>query len=193
MPFLTTERLRLVPITLEMLEAVLDHDKAAAEALIGGVLPGEWPNDDLVGRAFPYSRNAIRAAPELRLWGDSFVLQKAAPRVVGSVVFHGHPAGHATRYSTPIIASEPDDGIAEIAYGIEEGSRGQGYAIEATRALVDWALAQDGIHAVQATTFPWHLASLGVINRLGMVRAGTREHPLFGELLVFERRGLAVA
>ena len=106
-------------------------------------------------------------------------------------VHGGHPAGHATRYSTPVIpaAADPEEpGVAEIAYGIEEGSRGQGYAIEATCALVDWALAQEGIHAVQATTFPWHLASLGVINRLGMVRAGTREHPLFGELLVFERR-----
>ncbi len=191
MPFLTTDRLRLVPITLEMLEAVLDHDQARAEALVGGAFPGEWPNDDLVGRAFPYSRSAIRAAPELRLWGDSFVLLKDAPRVVGSVVFHGHPAGHATRYSTPVIASPADpaeEGVAEVAYGIEEGSRSQGFAIEATCALVDWALAQDGIRAVQATTFPWHKASLGVINRLGMVRAGTREHPLFGELLVFERR-----
>jgi RimJ/RimL family protein N-acetyltransferase len=194
MPVLTTERLRLVPITLEILEAVLDHDKPRAEALLGGaVFPGEWPNDDLVARAFPYSRNAIRAAPELRLWGDSFVIARDEPRVIGSVVFHGHPAGHASRYSTPVMpvksaADEGEPGVAEVAYGIEEGSRGQGYAIEATTALVEWALGQDGISAVQATTFPWHLASLGVINRLGMTRAGVREHPLFGELLVFEKR-----
>jgi len=192
MPALVTPRLRLVPITLDMLEAVLDHDKPRAEALLGAAFPGEWPNDDLVARAFPYSRRAIVAAPALRLWGDSFVLAKDEPRVIGSVVFHGHPAGHATRYAVPEMERGGTDvgepGVAEVAYGIEEGSRGQGFAIEATRACVEWALAEDGIVAVQATTFPWHYASLGVINRLGMVRASTREHPLFGELLVFERR-----
>jgi RimJ/RimL family protein N-acetyltransferase len=41
---------------------------------------------------------------------------------------------------------------------------------------------------VQATTFPWHLASLAVIRKLGMQRAGTRDHDTLGELLVFERR-----
>ena len=52
-------------------------------------------------------------------------------------------------------------------------SRRQGLAAEADPlACVDWALAQPGIHAVQATTFPWHEASLGVIRRLGMAPAG---------------------
>ncbi|MCX5743900.1 MAG: GNAT family protein [Proteobacteria bacterium] len=188
MPLLTTDRCRLVPITLEMLEAVLAHDKPRAEALLGAQFPGDWPNDDLVARAFPYSRSAIRAAPELRLWGDSFVLDREEPRVIGSVVFHGHPAGHASRYSSPVLDEPGEEGVAEVAYGIEEGSRGQGYAVEAVRACVEWALAQDGIVAVQATTFAWHAASLGVIQRLGMVPVGTRPSPTFGELLVFERR-----
>ncbi len=83
---------------------------------------------------------------------------------------------------------KPDDGVAEIAYGIADGARGQGYAVEATSACVAWALAEPGIVAVQATTFPWHAASLGVIRRLGMVPVGRREHDVLGELLVFERR-----
>jgi len=41
---------------------------------------------------------------------------------------------------------------------------------------------------VQAVTFPWHVASLGVIRKLGMQPVGSREHDVFGELLVFERR-----
>jgi RimJ/RimL family protein N-acetyltransferase len=94
------------------------------------------------------------------------------PRVVGSVVFKGRPA----------------DGIAEVGYSIEDASRTQGFATEATRACVDWALDQDGIHTVQATTFPWHAASLSVIRKCGMEPCGTRDHDVFGELLVFERR-----
>ncbi|MBA2545065.1 MAG: GNAT family N-acetyltransferase, partial [Deltaproteobacteria bacterium] len=84
--------------------------------------------------------------------------------------------------------SDPGAGVAEVAYGIAETNRRQGFAIEAVTACVEWALAQAGIEAVQATTFPWHLASLGVIKRLGMLPIGTREHDTLGELLVFERR-----
>jgi RimJ/RimL family protein N-acetyltransferase len=172
MPDLVTPRLRLVPISLAAIEAVLDHDKPRAEHLVGARFPDGWPNDPLLDVGFPYSRQAIRAAPEIRLWGDSLIILRDAPRVVGSVVFHGHP----------------QDGVAEIGYSIEDQSRGNGLASEATRACVDWALAQPGITAVQATTFPWHVASLGVIRHLGMRQIATREHDTLGELLVFERR-----
>jgi RimJ/RimL family protein N-acetyltransferase len=173
MPTLLTPRLRLVPMTLDVVEAVLRGDRGAAETACGAPLPDAWPNDDLVARAFPLAIEAIRADPETRLWGDSLVLPRHGPsRVLGSVVFHGRPA----------------DGIAEVGYGIEELSRGQGLATEATRACVEWALDQAGIVAVRATTFPWHHASLGVIENVGMQLVDTRAHDVFGELLVFERR-----
>ena len=171
MPELVTERLRLVPISLDAIEAVLDHDRERAERVVGARFPDEWPNDDLVAIGFPYSRDALRADPVTRLWGDSLVLLRDEPRVVGSVVVHGRPS----------------HGIAEVAYTIEERSRCQGYAVEAVRACVEWALAEEGVEAVQATTFPWHFASLGVIKRLGMTHVGTRDHDTLGELLVFER------
>jgi RimJ/RimL family protein N-acetyltransferase len=171
-PVLVTERLRLVPITLEAIEAVLDRDGARAEAIVGARFPPGWPNDPLLDVGFPYSRDAIRADPAVRLWGDSLVLLRDEPRVVGSVVFNGRPT----------------DGVAEVGYAIEERSRGVGLASEATRACVDWALAQPGIDAIHATTFPWHVASLGVIRNCGMRQVATRDHDTLGELLVFERR-----
>ncbi len=172
MPALVTKRLQLVPITLDAILAVLDQDKARAEAIVGATFPPGWPNEDLVALGFPYSRSALQASPDIRLWGDSLVLLRDEPRIVGSVVFHGRPS----------------HGVAEVAYSIDESSRRHGYAVEATQACVDWALSEDGVEAVQATTFPWHFASLGVIRRLGMTQVGSREHDTLGELLVFERR-----
>jgi RimJ/RimL family protein N-acetyltransferase len=92
--------------------------------------------------------------------------------VVGSVVFHGFP----------------DDGVAEIGYGVEHGAEGQGLATEAALACVEWALTQRGIVAVCATTLALHRASLRIIEKLGMRYKETRDHELLGELLVFERR-----
>jgi len=172
MPALLTARLRLVPITLEAMEAVLDRDPRRAEAIVGARFPRGWPEAPLLDVGFPYAREAIRADPVIRLWGDSLVVLRDEPRVVGSVVFHGWPA----------------DGIAEVGYAIEERSRGVGLASEATRACVEWALTQAGVVAVQATTFPWHIASLGVIRNAGMCQIATRDHDTLGELLVFERR-----
>jgi len=172
MPALVTPRLRLVPVTLAAVEAVIARDRAAAEAVVGARFPESWPNDDLIARAFPVSIAEIRAAPDVRLWGDSLVLLRDEPRVVGSVVFHGKPA----------------DGVAEVGYGIEDDSRGKGYATEATRACVEWALGERTVEVVQATTFAWHHASITVLRRCGLAQVGVRPHEIFGEVLVFERR-----
>jgi RimJ/RimL family protein N-acetyltransferase len=172
-PVLTTERLDLVPMTLSVVEAVMAGDRAAAEAACGAPLPPTWPGADLVARAFTASLEAIRADPDTRLWGDRLLITRdRRPRVVGSVVFHGRPA----------------DGVAEVGYGVDEDEQRQGFATEATRACVDWALRQPGVVTVTAVTFPWHTASLRVIERCGMRPCGQREHPFLGELLVFERR-----
>jgi RimJ/RimL family protein N-acetyltransferase len=176
MSLLRTERLDLVPMTVEMVEAVMLGRREEAERLVGARMPALWPNRQLVERAFSASLDAIRARPEVRLWGDRvMVLRKGAepaPRVVGSVVFDGRP----------------DDGIAEVAYGVEETSQGQGFATEAVRESVLWALRESGVHAVRAATFAWHKPSIRVIEKVGMVAVGSREHDMLGELLVFERR-----
>ena len=169
-----TPRLELAPVTLAMIEAVMLGRREDAEALVAARMPERWPNPELVERAFTVSLDAIRADPDARLWGDHvMVVGEDERRVVGSVVFHGKPDG---------------SGLAEIAYGVEEASQGRGFATEAVGACVDWALAQHRVVAVQATTFAWHRPSLRVLEKVGMIPAGTRDHETLGEMLVFERR-----
>ncbi len=173
MDIVYTRRLELVPITLAMVEAVLANDRRKAERLAEASLSPHW-GPDLITRAFSVSIDAVRADPGERLWGDRLLITRDGERqVVGSVIFHGRPRA---------------DGIAEVGYGVDPGVQGQGLATEGTGAAVDWALDQPGVVAVHATTFPWHRASLRVIEKLGMLRIGTREHDVLGELLVFERR-----
>jgi hypothetical protein len=89
-----TERLVLVPITLEMVEAVFANDRSLAEALAGARLPDAWPGKALIERAFSADLGAIREDPERRLWGDRLMIGRLSsmePRIVGSVIFHGRP------------------------------------------------------------------------------------------------------
>jgi RimJ/RimL family protein N-acetyltransferase len=172
-PTLLTERLELVPITLPLVEAVMAGDRHRTEEVAGAAVPAAWPGEALIARAFSASLAAIRADPAKRLWGDTLLLSRTGERrVIGSVIFHGFP----------------DDGIAEVGYGVEEGSQDQGYATEGTAACVAWALEQPGIVAVCAVTFPWHRASLRVIEKVGMTLVNTREHETLGEMLVYQKR-----
>jgi ribosomal-protein-alanine N-acetyltransferase len=181
MSVLETPRLKLVSLTVGIVEAVVGGRREEAEALVGARMPDRWPNRELVERAFSASLEAIRENPEVCLWGGRVLIGKRGQneqnagwnsRVLGSVIFHGRPG---------------EDGVAEIAYGVEEGSQGKGYATEAVGACIAWALAQKRVRAVQAATFAWHRASLRVIEKVGMRRVGVREHETMGQLLVFER------
>lgn len=173
MPVLETPRLVLEPITLAMVEAVFRGDRAELEALARAKIPASWPGKALVERAFSASLEAIRADPVKRLWGDRLMITRERERlVVGSVIFHGRP----------------DDGIAEVGYGVEESWQNQGIATEGTRACVEWALAQEGITCVTATTPPWHTASIRVLEKSGLVKVAAEEHEILGEVLRFERR-----
>jgi len=173
---LETPRLRLLSLSLEIVEAVIEGRRDDAEALVGARMPERWPNREIVERAFSASLHEIREDPARCLWGDRVLLAREKDddwRVVGSVIFHGKPA---------------DDGIAEIAYGVEESSQGRGFATEAVAACVTWALEQPDVRAVQAATFGWHRASLRVIEKVGMSQVGVRDHETMGQLLVFEQR-----
>jgi len=168
---LTTERLWLVPVTLPMVEAVLAGDHAAVERLTRARGPEAWPGPELIHRGFGASIEAVRAAPAERLWGDRLMVSRDGERrLVGSVVFHGKP---------------DEDGVAEVGYGVEQASQGRGFATEATRACVAWAFAQGHVTAVRATTFPFHRASLRVIEKLGMRLHDTVPDPLWGDRLIY--------
>lgn len=168
-----TPPVTLEPITLPMVEAVFAGDRAALEEHAKARIPEAWPGRMLVERAFSASLDRIREDPATRLWGDRLVvvLEEGVRLVVGSVIFHGRPP----------------DGIAEVGYGVEERWQCKGIATEATRACVEWALAQEGIRAVTATTPPWHTASIRVLEKSGLVRVGTEEHEVLGEVLRFTR------
>lgn len=72
--------------------------------------------------------------------------------VVGDAGFHGPPAG----------------GEVELGYSTLPAHRGHGFASEAARALVEWALGQPGVERVVAEGEPINAASRRVLEKIGM-------------------------
>lgn len=171
---LATSRLSLVPITVAVVEAVLEGRRGDVEELLSAKLPEAWPGRALIERAFWLSLDHVRANPQMRLWGDRVMVTREPPfKIVGSVVFHGAP---------------DQQGSVEVAYGVEEESQGRGYATEAVGASVKWALSHPGVRVVRAATPPWHVPSKRVLEKCGFEPVGVREGDLLGELLEFERQ-----
>ena len=162
-----------MPIGLELVEAIFANDRAAAEEIVGAGLSDKWPNRALVERAFSASLDRVREDPDGRLWGDRIIIMRdPEPRLVGSVIFHGRP---------------DHQGQCEVGYGVEDSFQGNGLATEATRACVDWALGEGGAKTCVATTPPWHLASIRVLEKSGFSRTRIDMHDSLGEIMVFER------
>ncbi|MEO5941156.1 MAG: GNAT family N-acetyltransferase [Candidatus Limnocylindrales bacterium] len=171
-----TERLELVPYTAPMMRAVVDGDDPAAARLLGASLTIGL--DDELREFFALRLPDLVADPARLPWlARAIILVGAADdrRVVGSVGFHGSP---------------DDAGRVEIGYQVEAGSRRRGIAIEAVRAMLDWAAAEHGIHRFRASIAPDNVASLALAGRLGFVIVGRRTDDVEGEELVLERDDL---
>jgi len=64
---------------------------------------------------------------------------------------------------------------------------GQGYATEASWAVLDWARSA-GYERVSATVWDWNTASRRVLAKLGFVQAGHTDDPTHGINLFTTRR-----
>jgi ribosomal-protein-alanine N-acetyltransferase len=87
---------------------------------------------------------------------------------IGETSFHGPP---------------DESGTVEVGYSIVPDYRGQGFALEATRALIDEAFARPDVCRITAACLDDNVASLKVLERLGMRLVGAT-----GETLRFELR-----
>jgi RimJ/RimL family protein N-acetyltransferase len=74
---------------------------------------------------------------------------------------------------------QPDDGTAEIGYGLAPSGRGNGFAAEAARALVGLAREQ-GLTCIVADTDQNNVASQRTLEHAGFTKTGTN-----GNLLLY--------
>ena len=90
---------------------------------------------------------------------------------------------------------EADHRRAELGYWIGVPYWGNGYAAEASRALVDYGFATLGLHRIFASHFANNPASARVLRKIGMRHEGSlRAHILkWGEFLDLEMYGMVVS
>lgn len=103
---------------------------------------------------------------------------------------HGFRLVH--RYTGTIVGTcsfkgPPTDGAVEIAYGVTLEEQGKGYATEAVRALVAYALAFREVRLIRAHTLPQSSASKRVLAKCGFRYVGEVVDPEDGPVCRFEK------
>ena len=154
---LLTERLELQPFTADAIDALLRRDPAQLAQLTGAVFPAPLAPPPLMEGVLTTMRDRQRADPAQEGWWGWLVVVRAGRQVAGSLVFGGPPDA---------------DGALVVGYATYAEFAGRGYATEATRALVVWALEQPGATRVCATIPRSNVSARGVATKVGMRSLG---------------------
>ncbi len=134
-----------------------------------------WPTADTA---------AVNRDERLPHWAEDFPAD--GDRVIAGFV-EAHPASrgeHGQRQilerATGLVVGSiglfwpPDAGTVEFGYGVVPSRRGRGYAPEAVRALVAFALSSPSVNEVRAEVEPANRASVRVLEKAGLHPAETR-------------------
>lgn len=144
---LRTARLRLRLLSLDEARALLEGRQDRSRPFA----PGYPLDSTLVGAAIAMQHE--EAGTPLGRFGQYQLIRERDGLVIGDIGFHAPPG---------------EDGDVSIVFGIVPAARGQGFATEALRAMVGWALAQPEVRTVHADTDYVNIASHQVLAAAGM-------------------------
>lgn len=167
-----TKSLKLVPHSPKHVLALIEGAESYASSV--GWPPANGLRDFFVSKEVsPQWLAQLRTATVTDVWTHGFALLHVADgKIIGAAGFKG-PAGA--------------DGAVEIAYGIVPDYQGRGYATEATRGLLSFALNSGHVQVARAHTLPQKNASTRVLTKCGFEFVGEFNDPEDGPVWRWEK------
>jgi len=155
---LETQRLKLLPFTVELKKATLAE-------MLEVEIPDAWPGADLL-EALPFFIEVMEQDPAGLVW-DGIIIHTAEQTAIGGMGFRGGP---------------DEAGMVEIGYNIIPAYEGQGYATEMARRVIEWAFHTPGIQVITAECLDDNIGSIRVLEKVGMRRLAPAGNRLKWEL-----------
>jgi ribosomal-protein-alanine N-acetyltransferase len=165
-------RLELALLTPAQLDAVAAGQVAELAAALDAAIGPEWLEE--VRWLAGMRARQLRDRPSDGPWLLRTIIRNepAVPReALGYLNFHAGP---------------DETGQVEIGYTLLPAARGRGYAIEAVRAMFDWAQRVHGVRRFRASVAPDNERSINLIAKLGFRQTGEQMDPEDGLELVYE-------
>lgn len=155
-----TARLNLVPCPLEVAEASLFNPSRVAE-ILGASVPEDWQKTEVQDFLPMYAQMLVDDASNLG-WGVWLMIQAQENILIGDLGFGGKP---------------DESGSLEMGYEVFAAYRNQGYGFEAVQAVVNWAFSHPELKKLIAHSPVNNLASMRILEKLGMERLELIEMP----------------
>jgi len=114
-------------------------------------------------------------------------IRAARPSSIGLLAVEQKTAGDVIGYCGLVDSGRGSEGEPELAYELLRRVWGQGYATEASWAVLEWAKSS-GHERVSATVWDWNTASLRVLAKLGFVETDRTDDPVHGTNVFTTRR-----
>jgi RimJ/RimL family protein N-acetyltransferase len=166
-----TPRLELMPMSAEIIDAILAGDGPQLRSLTGAEFTAPVGPPPYMADSLPEVRRHLQRSPGEQHWWNWLVVRHDNRQAVGSIAFAGMP--------------DPT-GAALIGYAMYPSREGSGYATEATLAMVEWAFGQPGVRIVRALAPVWNTPAVHVAEKVGMRPVGSYEDDEVGEVLIYE-------
>ena len=157
-----TQRLELVAETVEMAEAET-AGRSSLEAALDAFVPEGWPPEGM--DAADMFAAMLRRDPGQAGWLSWYwILPDPA-------------TGTRTLIGCGGFTSPPVRGAVAIGYSLLREFQGKGFAIEAVKALIEWAFAHPEVREIIAETTPDNERSRHLLKKAGFRQKGEASEP----------------
>jgi RimJ/RimL family protein N-acetyltransferase len=177
---IVSNRLVLIPLTVEFYETSLAGDREGASRLIGLEVPEDWM---LSRRLMEIRLTQLQREPDLLPWLLRAIRLRDHPQMIGHIGFHSRPGAE--------YLSELAPGGVELGYTVYPQYQRQGYASEAAAALMDWAWQAHAVPRFVVSISPENTPSLHIAERFGFQKVGAQIDDADGPEDIFVREVLA--
>ena len=169
MQIIQSERLDLISINPQTMQAFVEGDIELASQIAGFQVP---PEADMPVGALKMWIRQLGKDPSLQPWLIRAIVLREKNLMVGNIGFHTKP-------DPPYLAELAPGGV-EFGYGVFASYRRQGFAKEAAAALMEWAqlTAQIGVFILSIS--PTNLPSTKMALSMGFEKFSSHIDPLDG-------------
>ena len=163
MTVINTDRITLIPATIEFVELLIAQRYERAGKLLNISVPHGWPSDVEARDGLIHHLRAMKDDARESLWRIRLIVLRETRAIIGSINLKGQPT---------------ENGDVEIGWGVNPEYRKQRIATEAAREVIAWAFSQDAVRRIIATIPEDNIASQRVAKHLGMRLTNGRKRGL---------------
>lgn len=162
---LQTERLILIPYTLQICKNLLNNDYKDLSEM--GLNKGiSWPDDDVM-ETLPKIINNLSLVKSSTGFESWMIIKKATLEIIGDAGFKGFNFKEKN---------------ADIGYGIIKEERRKGYAEEAVTKLINWAFSKDVVKEITAGCLLNNVSSIHLLKKINFIETTRNDEMIYWSL-----------